>query len=256
MTDNNSLITELQNTKIAYQQSLQHSRFKGGFLGRIAHEIRSPLSSLMGLHQLIINDLCENPEEEREFIQDAYQYAKKLMDILDRLIEVSKLEVGKLNLEMQRVNISELLPDIQEIMVLQAANRNLKLQLGEIKNNIHVYTDRNRLTNTLLYLLEVVIDYGEMGEIILNCDEDSEKKQAVITIIFPSQHLSISENINLTESPLEELKQLNNLPQLSAGMKIILAESLLKVMGGSIVLNSSEEEKLTQWQLFLPLDTL
>lgn len=256
MTDINHLATELKNTKIAYQQSLQNSRFKAGFLGRIAHEIRSPLSSLMGLHQLIINDLCESKEEEREFIEDAYNYAKKLMGILDRLISVSKLEVGKLSLEFQKVNLGELLTDIQEVMTLQAANRNLKLTLGEIDKDIIASVDRARLTDALLFLLEVVIDYGETGEIQLHCDKDKEKQQAIITIDFPCQHLSISEDIDLTQSPIEELKQLNSLPQLSSGMKIMLGESLLETMGGKLLLNSNEEENFTRWQLLLPLDIL
>ncbi|BAQ65979.1 sensor histidine kinase KdpD [Geminocystis sp. NIES-3709] len=256
MTDINNLVIELKKTKIAYQQSLQNSRFKGGFLGRIAHEIRSPLGSLMGLHQLIINDLCESREEEREFIEEGYKYAKKLMDILDRLIMVSKLEVGKVTLEIQKINISELLTDIQEVMVLQAANRNLKLTLGKLEENIITQSDRTKLTDALLSLLEVVIDYGQMGEIVLHCSKNEENKTAIIAIDFPYQHLNINEDIDLVESPIEELKQLNSLPQLSSGMKIMLAESLLDILGGKLMLNGSEEDNLTQWQLFLPLETL
>jgi K+-sensing histidine kinase KdpD len=256
MTDINDLVNELQNTKIAYQQSLQNSRFKAGFLGRIAHEIRSPLSSLMGLHQLIINDLCENQEEEREFIEEAYNYAKKLMGILDRLITVSKLEVGKLSLEIQKVDIAELLTDIHEVMTLQGRNRNLKLILADIEKDIITPVDRSRLTDALLFLLEVVIDYGEMGEIKLHCRQDKKNQTAVITIDFPCQHLNISEEIDLVKSPIQELKQLNSLPQLSSGMKIILAESLLESMAGKLIFNTNEEDNLTRWQLLLPLDTL
>lgn len=256
MTDINNLVNELKNTKIAYQESLQNSRFKAGFLGRIAHEIRSPLSSLMGLHQLIINDLCESQEEEREFIEEAYNYAKKLMGILDRLITVSKLEVGKLSLDIQKVDIGELLTDIQEVMTLQATNRNLKLILGDIEENIITPIDRTRLTDALLFLLEVVIDYGEMGEIKLSCRQDKENQTAVITINFPCQHLAISEDIDLVKSSIQELKQLNSLPQLSSGMKIMLAESLLESMAGKLIFNANEEDNLTRWQLFLPLDIL
>lgn len=257
MTDIKNLTEELKNTKLAYQESLQNSQFKAGFLGRISHEIRSPLSSLMSLHQLIINDLCESQEEEREFIEEAYKCAKKLMGIIDQLTEVSKLEVGRLTLEIQKVNLSELLGDIQEIMVLQAANRNLKLKLEEMEDNVIVNVDREKLTNTLFFLLEVVIDYSQMGEITLTVVTKEDSRQAIINIDFPSQHLTISENIDLIKLPMEELKQLNSLPQLSNGMKIILGETLLKMMEGKLVLNSNKEnDNATQWQIFLPLETL
>ncbi|MBL1210342.1 histidine kinase dimerization/phospho-acceptor domain-containing protein [Geminocystis sp. GBBB08] len=254
MTDINNLTEELTKTKLAYQESLQNSRFKAGFLGRIAHEIRSPLSSLMGLHQLIISDLCESQEEEREFIEEAYKYAKKLMGIIDQLTEVSKLEVGRLTLEIQKVNLGELLEDIHEIMSLQAANRNLSLKLGEIRDNVIVNVDREKLINTLFFLLEVVIDYSNMGKITLTLLIEEDTQQAIINIDFPSQHLSISENINLIKLPIEELKQLNSLPQLSSGMKIMLAEILLEMMAGKLVLNSNPENNdSTQWQVFLPV---
>ena len=56
---------------------------------------------------------------------------------------------------------------------------------------------------------------------------------------------------------MEELKQLNSLPQLSNGMKIILGETLLEMMEGKLLLNSDKEnDNATQWQIFLPLETL
>lgn len=253
MTDINNLTQELTKMTLAYEESLQNSHFKAGFLGRIAHEIRSPLSSLIGLHQLIINDLCETQEEEREFIEEAYKYAKKLMAIIDKLIEVSKLEVGKLTLENQKVNLSELLTDIQQIMALQAANRNLKLKLETIEDNIIIHIDREKLTNTLITLIEVVIDYSEMGEIFLTLINKKDDKQIMISIDFPCQNLTMTEDINLIKSSVEECKPLTNMPQLSNGMKIMLSENLLKMMGGKLVLNSSQHNDNTiSWQIFLP----
>ncbi|GBF84663.1 histidine kinase dimerization/phospho-acceptor domain-containing protein [Aphanothece sacrum] len=66
-----ALKQELEQTKLAYQMAVQLSQFKSGFLAKTSHELRSPLSTLMGLHQLILSDLCENHEEEREFIEQA-----------------------------------------------------------------------------------------------------------------------------------------------------------------------------------------
>ena len=76
-----ALKEELKQTELALQMAAQMSQFKGGFLARTSHELRSPLSSLIGLHQLIVSDLCDDPEEEREFVAQAYQYALKLMGL-------------------------------------------------------------------------------------------------------------------------------------------------------------------------------
>ncbi|PHV64419.1 sensor histidine kinase [Cyanobacterium aponinum] len=254
MSDIDNLKIELNKTKIAYQEALQNNRLKAGFMGRIAHEIRSPLSSLMGLHQLIINDLCESREEEREFIVEAYQYAKKLMAIIDQFVEVSKLETGRINPEIEIVNLQELLLDIHSLIYLEAANKNLKIKLEATENSqiLTVKTDREKLINIIFLLLEIVIDYSEMGEILLSTSQNNEGVN--ININFPCKSFNMSENIDLLKSPIEELKQLNKLPQLSNGMKLMLVENVLNILGGYSTLKQIQETETTQWQLFLPTE--
>ncbi len=251
----NHLQTELNNTKIAYQEAVENNLLKTGYMGRIAHEIRSPLSSLMGLHQLIINDLCESQQEEREFIREAYQYAKKLMAIIDQFIEVSKLEIGRINPDIEKINLVELFGDIKPIITLEAKNKNLKFEgenIEENSQNFIIQTDRVRLTNILIFLLEVAIDYSEIGVILLTVNK--EDKGVKINIDFPCKVSAISENIDLLKTPIEELKQLNKLPQLSNGMKLMIIDTVLNILGGYLTLNSTEEKETIQWQLFLPTE--
>jgi signal transduction histidine kinase len=79
------------------------SQFKAGFLARTSHELRSPLSSLIGLHQLILADLCDSPEEAREFVAQANASALKMVKLLDEVIAVSKTEHGTNRLELRSV---------------------------------------------------------------------------------------------------------------------------------------------------------
>jgi len=253
MSETENLNQQLRDTKIAYQNALQNSRFKAGFLGRIAHELRSPLSSLMGLHQLIIADLCEDEAEERQFINEAYKYAKKLMELIDKLVEVSKLEVGKITLELHNLHLSAILTDVKRVMDLQAANRNLKLKLLPVDEEIVVLGDQDKLSQLLFFLIEVAIDHSEFGAIILSAEKRDSENEVLINLDLPENHTSISEPIDLIESPIEELKQLNHLPQLSNGMKLMLAQLLLEMMGGKLIIINSDEENSTRLQLSLPL---
>lgn len=254
MNDNNYLSQQLQETKIAYQLALQNSRFKAGFLGRIAHELRSPLSSLMALHQLIITDLCENRQEEKEFIKEAYNYSQKLLELIDTLVEVSNLEVGKIAFDIKKLSLSKILDDVKKLMDLQATNRNLKLKFLDQVEDINILADQKKLLQSLLFLIEIAIDYSEFGTIQLNVDDVVEKSStfANLNIDLPDHLFSISEPINLRESPIEDLKPLNQLPQLSSGMKLMLAQSLIEMMGGKLKFTESPQ-KTTRLQLFLLL---
>ncbi|MEM9978695.1 MAG: histidine kinase dimerization/phospho-acceptor domain-containing protein, partial [Cyanobacteria bacterium P01_D01_bin.2] len=80
---------------LAYQRLSQLERFKSGFLARTAHELRSPINSVIGLHQLILEGLCETPEEEKQFTGEAKEAAYKVLQLFDTIIAASKLDIGR-----------------------------------------------------------------------------------------------------------------------------------------------------------------
>ena len=125
-------------------------QFQAGFLARTAHELRSPLSSLMSLHQLILNDLCDSPAEERECLKEAYQAATRLLKMLEVVTQVSKLEAGLSPLRIENINLQILLDELRILTQLQAANRNLHLKIEAIPDcpeASKIYTDFRVLQN-------------------------------------------------------------------------------------------------------------
>ncbi|MEO1432917.1 MAG: histidine kinase dimerization/phospho-acceptor domain-containing protein, partial [Cyanobacteria bacterium J06633_8] len=80
------LSQRMREVELAYHMAREMSQFKAGFLARTTHVLRSPLNGLIGLHQLILSDLCENPEEEREFIGQAHERALQLLNIIDEIL--------------------------------------------------------------------------------------------------------------------------------------------------------------------------
>ena len=111
----NQLLQELKQTQLAYYQSKEMSQFQAGFLARISHELRSPLGSIIGLHQLILTDLCDNPQEEREFVGQAHEKSLKLLKLIDEILNVSKIESGRNKLDIETLQLSEFLQEIYKI---------------------------------------------------------------------------------------------------------------------------------------------
>ena len=180
MDEIDKLKAELAQTRLAYQMALQISQFKTGFLGRTAHELRSPLSSLMSLHQLILSDLCESPEEEREFIQKAYEASQKLLKIIDEIVLVSKLEYGKITHQKEPVSLKTVLSDVFPLVHLQATNKNLNLILEEIREDIYIVSDEKYLLLSLTHLIDTAINWMNQGEIKLQAT--TEKSLGIIQI--------------------------------------------------------------------------
>ena len=117
MNEIEALKEELKQTQLAYQMAAQMSQFKAGFLARTYHELRSPLTSLIGLHQIILNNLCESPEEERQFLTQAYDSAQKLMKLIDELVAVSQAEYGTAQLEIRPLQLASVLAESNSLAV-------------------------------------------------------------------------------------------------------------------------------------------
>jgi len=163
-----ALRAELQKTRLAYQMATEMSQFQGGFLARTAHELRSPLSSLIGLHQLILSDLCDDAAEEREFIQQAHQSALKLVKLLDEVIAISKAEHGTNQLEIQPLNLAKILQEVYNLVHLQAANRSLNLQILPADPEIYILADPKSLRQLLATLVDAAIGVLRDGSITIS----------------------------------------------------------------------------------------
>ncbi|MDA0265552.1 MAG: HAMP domain-containing sensor histidine kinase [Cyanobacteria bacterium] len=152
-------------TSTAYYKALELALFRGGFLARTSHELRSPLSKIISMHQMILEGLCDSREEETEFLAEAHGAALKLLEHLDFLIYLSKLEGERLHPEGQWVALAPLFEKVQSLTHLQAANRNLCLVLAPPADPMKVWADPAWLSTVLVTLIEVAIETCDRGTI-------------------------------------------------------------------------------------------
>ncbi|MEM6611514.1 MAG: HAMP domain-containing sensor histidine kinase [Cyanobacteria bacterium P01_C01_bin.72] len=247
MNEIEELKEELKQAQLAYQMAAQMSQFKAGFLARTSHELRSPLSSMIGLHQLILSDLCESPEEQKEFINQAYHSALKLMKLIDEIVAVSKTEYGTNSLNLESLSLDEIFSEIDRLTHLQAANRNLRLEIVAPEPNVSVSADRSRLIQLIFNLIDSGIALMKTGTIKLSMTEvktDSVKLEIDLecpTILWQDA----APEPNFSAHNLAETRELLQGIGLSANMKMLMSKTLLETMGGSLELRDvyySEEQ--------------
>ncbi|ACK66635.1 histidine kinase [Rippkaea orientalis PCC 8801] len=255
-----ALKQELEQTKLAYQMAAQLSQFKSGFLVKTSHELRSPLSSLMGLHQLILSDLCESPEEQREFIAEAYQAAQKLMNMIDEIMTVSKIEYGKITLQNQVIPLARVFSQLHELTHLQATNRSLTVTIIPLESEVYIKADSQRFLQALVTLVDAGITIAQSGKITISTNLQQGKNYAQINLNFPNSfELWQAEKVSydLTQVSLESIKAFSHQVDISPGLKFLLCQTLLEKMGGQLTLidlsSSNDSKPLTQLVLLIPL---
>lgn len=261
MNEIEALKAELAQTKLAYETAAQMLQFQTGFLARTAHELRSPLSSIMSLNQLIISDLCDSPEEEREFVQQAYNSAIKLLKLLDEVINVAKTEYGNNPLEIKSVTIASLLEEVRSLTHLQAQNYGIHLVLDAIAPDLRVLADSARLRQALVILIDTVISNIDGGTIACGARLNQQSNLVEITIDTPCAIAVWSESVNFLEqipefTPENVTKFSQNL-EFSPGMKLSLAQKLISSMQGKLQLAEltidATGKTVTQIQCQFPL---
>ena len=245
MNEINELKEELKQAQLAYKMAAQMSQFKAGFLARTSHELRSPLSSMIGLHQLILSDLCESPEEQKEFIAQAYHSALKLMKLIDEIVAVSKTEYGSNRLNLESLQLTEIFAEIDRLTRLPAANRNLSLKIVPPDPQVTIFADRSRLIQLIFNLIDSGISEMTTGKIELSVAEVA--RDSVILKINLECPISLWQKQEIAEPNFEEqdLTQISQYLQemsLSANMKLLLSQTLLETMGGNLeMLDCSHE---------------
>lgn len=230
----------------AFHLAKQWGEFQGGFLARTAHELRSPLSSTIGLHQMILNDLCDDPEEERQCVADANQAAQRMVGLLDRLIEVSKINSGAIAPDLQPVSLPMILDEVENLTYLPAANRNIGLEFGPAPE-VEVLADPKRLRQAIALVVDGMIaqlaQEGDNGPIELWATTIEHRAQ--ITMQTTSLARTWSDPIDLLQQPLPVPTTLADLKaatqsQLSPMMGLWVAQLAIESMDGSLALVPSD----------------
>jgi signal transduction histidine kinase len=225
-----ALKLELQRTRSAYQMAREMAQFQAGFLARTSHELRSPINSVISLHQLILADLADSPEEERDFIRQSAGAAKKMLGVLDQLINVSKTTHGTEQLYLQPLSIYSILAEVKNLTHLQAQNRNLRLEMVMPDPELYVLADPKWLQQVLLSLVDMPISLMREGTIRVNIQVEESRVCVCVEDERPAEFWS---------EPLDLLQLLKGgaaaegvLP--SPGLSLLMNQTLMELMGGRL----------------------
>lgn len=249
---------QLQQTQLAYLMAREMSQFKAGFLARTTHELRSPLSGLIGLHQLILSDLCEDPAEEREFIAQAYERTLKLLKLMDEILSVARTEHGTNKLDIQPRPLAQVLEEVHKLTYMLAANRNLPLQFLPADPEIYVLTDYLWLRQILISLIDTAISQMEEGSICISSSTVPTSNFVNIWLDVPTHAIPWSEPIDLIKSEDQPPGIDQENAALSPGMRLLINQTLVEVMGGKLEIlpsNIAKEphQEISRLQISIPL---
>lgn len=254
---------QLQQTEWAYYTALELSQFKGNFLARTSHELRSPMNGIIGMHQLILEDLTDSPAEERAFIAQANASALKMVHLLDGVIDAAKVSQGTVSLHRQPVELGRVLQEVQRLTQLLVQNRNLKLHLTLPSEDHYVWADPARLRQVWASLIDAAIAQMPDGALTLAVLADPAAAQTVIQLTMPvaaapwlqdeTQPPTWIDHQTVQTLTKAEIVRLAEQPFPTPGFALAVARSLMTSMQGTLaVVTHAAQPEITQIRGTIP----
>jgi signal transduction histidine kinase len=155
------------------------SRLKSEFLANTSHELRTPLNGMIGFLRLILDGMADDPEEQDEFLQEAHKSAIHLLNLINDVLDIAKIEAGKMQIDMSQVKLSELFADVENFTRPQAERKGLQFEIKQplTHDEITINGNYQRLLQVLLNLIGNAIKFTHEGHITISAELKSQKVQ-------------------------------------------------------------------------------
>jgi signal transduction histidine kinase/DNA-binding response OmpR family regulator/CHASE3 domain sensor protein len=252
LEEKNQLIQE-HNLEIQQksEQLEQSTKYKSEFLANMSHELRTPLNSILLLSKLMSDNKELDPEyiEYAEVIQSSGQ---GLLGLIDEILDLSKIEAGKMKLEMADVSLDEVSTDMRSLFNPMAKSKHLELLIELGAGLPLILTDKMRLEQILKNLLSNAIKFTSKGSVTLKISNDEESG----AIMFSVTDTGIGIPADKQGLVFEAFQQADGSTRRrfgGTGLGLSISRELAKLLGGEIELVSAENRGST-FTLTLPVD--
>ena len=209
---------------------------KSRYLAALSHELRTPLNVLLGYAQLLMRDEVL-PPKQRESISIVRRNGEHLADLIESLLEVSKIEAGRVTLQRDEFNLKAILQQLVDMFQMQASKKGIKFHyIASANLPDYVATDKQRFRQILINLISNAIKYTEKGSVTFKVTYRSEV--ANFSIIDTGAGIAKS-NQDLIFKPFEQIRNTHTQSIGGTGLGLTISRSLAELMGGEISLTSS-----------------
>ncbi len=149
----------------AWQEAKSANQLKSEFLATTSHELRTPLNGIINCIRLVKDDYCDSKEEEKEFLEQADNAAVHLLEIINDVLDISKIEAGKISVEIQDVDLEKVVNDVINMQIAAIKSKGLKLQTPTWQQKIYVKVDPAKLKQVILNILGNAVKFTDSGTI-------------------------------------------------------------------------------------------
>ena len=239
ISERRQLFDELRTAK---ERADEANRAKSTFLATMSHEIRTPMNAVIGMLELTLKR-ADQGHLDRPAIEVAYNSAKDLLELIGDILDIARIESGRLSLAPERVNLKEVIESVVRVFDGLARQKTLSLLL-EYKadsDDNDVLIDPLRFKQVLSNLVSNAIKFTERGQVKIRVEVFATEmpQQVEMKLVVEDTGIGISrdDQLRLFE-PFSQADNSGHLARSGAGLGLVICRSLCSMMGGQLSLSS------------------
>jgi len=239
LREQKAMIAEMRKAEIAEESS----KAKSDFLAKMSHEIRTPMNAILGITEIHLQDTAIS-QATKDALERIYNSADLLLGIINDILDLSKIEAGKLELNIYQYDIASLINDTVQLNMMRFESKPIEFRL-EIDEKVPVMLigDELRIKQILNNLLSNAYKYTQEGMITLNVTsetqaQDSSDVTIVFSIIDTGQGMS-EEQVQKLGNEYSRFNMEANRRTVGTGLGMNITRNLLNMMNGEIIIDST-----------------
>lgn len=246
---NQELESHRQQIQVQNGRLLEAAQIKSQFLATMSHELRTPMNAIIGFSQLLLRQKSQLGESQADMVNRILNNGKHLLALINDILDLSKIEAGRLELKAERFRLSDLVKATTEELRSLADQKQLQLMITDQLANPTILNDSSRLRQVLVNLLSNAIKFTDRGSVTLEVREVNAVRLAIIVTdtgigIAPSELPHIFEEFR-------QVDQSSTRRHAGTGLGLAITRWLVQEMGGHITV-TSELSKGSIFRIDLP----
>lgn len=234
-------ISETKKLEIEKKSAIDATRVKSEFLAHMSHEIRTPINGVLGLNSLLMKTTLN--EEQHYYSELIHKSASSLLEIINDILDISKIESGKMALESRPFRLVKFLSETLEIMGIQAKQKNLdfKVNLGSLPDTVR--GDSKHLGQIIRNLVNNALKFTKDGFIQVSAEEiDRSGEKVLIQFVIRDTGIGIpKDKLDSIFSSFEQASSSISRQYGGTGLGLSICKKLIEMMHGQISVESTQD---------------